>query len=250
MIGFARTVTRHYRRARHESDSNGAAISMPDDLRERMRDIPGSDDNLKPFPLTRTPDTDSQGDQGPNMERIPGLLEHLKRRLGSPRRVESAQSDRGNRGYDLVFYEVEDPGIVTVVTNGLRFQRITAIRPEELVCSLRSDQERFVHYLVDSIASMIVENGRGMEYGSVFGGDRPIIDGTSITGVIAYTSPLFDAGFDFFPTADAATVQMISLVPVTEYEIDFVADEGADMLFEVFRLNGTDILDIGRESAV
>ncbi|MER7080961.1 Suppressor of fused protein (SUFU) [Saccharopolyspora kobensis] len=180
----------------------------------------------------------------------PGLLEHLEQRLGPVQQVESAKSDRGNRGYDLAFYRAEESSVSTVVTNGLRFQTITSMMPEELVCSLRSDQQHIAHYLVDSIASMIIRNRTGMEYGSIFQNDQPIIEGTEITAVIAHTSPLFDEAFNLFPNDQAPTLQLISLVPITNAEVEFVENEGADTLFEVFHLNRTDLFDVRRGSAV
>ncbi|PTM57644.1 suppressor of fused domain protein [Desmospora activa] len=181
---------------------------------------------------------------------FPGLFEHLEQRLGSVQKVESARSDQGNRGYDLAFYRVDEPPITTVVTNGLRFQSITSMLPEELVCSLRSDQLHIAHYLVDSIASLIIRNKQGMEYGSIFDNRQPIIEETEITAVIAHTSPLFDEALNLFPDSNTPTLQIISLVPITAFEVDFVQKEGADMLFEVFHLNRTNILDVRRHSAV
>ncbi|GAA0523963.1 suppressor of fused domain protein [Saccharopolyspora thermophila] len=179
------------------------------------------------------------------------ILDHFERRLGPVQRVESARSEQGeNRGYDLVFYENDEPPITTVATNGLRFQSITSMLPEELVCSLRSEQKHIAQYLTDSIASLIIKNRRGMEYGAIFQNDQPIIEETQIIGVIAHTSPLFDEAFNLFPNATAPTLQIISLVPITAPEVDFVRSEGADMLFEVFHLNRTNILDVRRRSAV
>ncbi|MFE3188737.1 suppressor of fused domain protein [Nocardia sp. NPDC059240] len=186
----------------------------------------------------------------PEDQKFTGLLEHLERRLGPVQRVESANTDNGNRGYDLTFYDVEEPPVTTVVTNGLRFQNITSMLPEELVCSLRSDQQHIAHYLVDSIASMIIRNRRGMEFGSIFENDQPIVEGTEIVGVIAHVNPTFDQGFNLFPDATAPVLQMITLVPVTAPEIDFAHGEGEDALFEVFWLNRTNVLDVHRRSAV
>ncbi|MEV0703039.1 suppressor of fused domain protein [Saccharopolyspora sp. NPDC050389] len=185
-----------------------------------------------------------------NAQQPPELLDHLEQRLGPVQRIESAQSDRGNRGYDLTFYQNEEPPVTTVVTNGLRFQKITSMLPEELVCSLRSDQQHIAHYLTDSIASLIIKNERGMEYGSVFDNDQPIIEGTEIVGLIAHTSPMFDEAFNLYPDQTKPQLQILTLVPITKPEINFVGREGADMLFEVFHLNGTNILDVRRESAV
>ncbi|AUG81714.1 hypothetical protein CFP65_7112 [Kitasatospora sp. MMS16-BH015] len=183
-------------------------------------------------------------------QRYQGLLEHLTERLGPVRSVEPARSERGNRGYDLAFYSQAEPPITTVVSNGLRFQQVAAIRPEELVCSLLPDQQHLARHLVDSIASLIIRHKQGMEYGSVFHNDRPIIEETEITGVVGQVSPLFGRDFDLFPNADAATLQLITLVPITTPEVAFIQAEGADKLFEVFYLNRTNILDVGRRSAV
>jgi hypothetical protein len=106
--------------------------------------------------------------------------------------VDPAQSERGNRGYDLCFYESEEPPVTTVVTNGLRFQAITAMRLEELVCSLRSDQKHVTHHIVDSLASLVLQNQRGMEYWTLFENDEPIVLETEIFGVIGHISPVLD----------------------------------------------------------
>ncbi|MFE3545205.1 suppressor of fused domain protein [Nocardia sp. NPDC059177] len=183
-------------------------------------------------------------------ENFSGLLEHLEQRLGPVRRVESAQTEAGNRGYDLTFYEVEDPPVTTVVTNGVRFQQIRSMLPEEFLCMLRSDQAHIAQHLVDSIASMAIRSQRGMEYGTVFRNKKPIITGTEIVGVVAHVNPKFDDTFNLFPNATAPRLQIVTLVPVTGYELDFVKEEGADKLFEVFWLNRTNILDVHRQSAV
>ncbi|GAA4865910.1 suppressor of fused domain protein [Saccharopolyspora rosea] len=186
----------------------------------------------------------------PETQGFPGLLDHFEQRLGPVQEVESARSEEGNRGYDLAFYQAAEPPITTVVTNGLRFQPVTSMLPEELVCSLRTDQKNVAHYLVDSVATLIIRNRQGMEYGSIFDNEQPIIAETGITAVIAHTSPLFDESFNLFPNSEAPTLQILSLVPITAAEVDFVQSEGADMLFEVFHLNRTNILDVRRRSAV
>ncbi|MFE6862799.1 suppressor of fused domain protein [Nocardia sp. NPDC057668] len=182
--------------------------------------------------------------------RFPGLLEHIEQRLGPVQRVESAKTAAGNRGYDLTFYENDQPPVTTVVTNGLRFQAITSMLPEEIMCSLRSDQQHIAMYLVDSMASLILKNKQGMEYGSVFENSKPLIEGTKITALVGHTNLIHDVGFNLFPGHDAPKLQLITMVPITGYEVDFIKEEGPDMLFEVFRDNRTNILDVQRESAV
>jgi hypothetical protein len=178
------------------------------------------------------------------------LLEHLKSYLGTIRQIESARSEEGNRGYDLVVFHREDPGITTVATNGLRFQQITSMLPEELVCTLWEAHAHIAHYLVDTMASIILRNGRGLDYGVVVGSEEPIIDETEIRAVLAHPSPYFGGGFDLFPSRDAAKLQIISLIPITANEHELVKERGSEALFEKFRENRTNLFDIRRPSAV
>lgn len=186
----------------------------------------------------------------PEAPKPANLLDHLEQRLGPVQRIESGESEAGHRGYDLTFYDNADPPVTTVVTNGLRFQSITSMLPQELVCSLRSDQQHIAHYFVDSMASAAIKHRQGFKYGGVFSNNKPIVEGTQIVGLIGHPSPIHDEAFNLFPSHAAPALQIITLVPVTEYEIDFVKEEGPDELFDVFRLNRTNILDVRRESAV
>lgn len=175
-----------------------------------------------------------------------GLLEHLERHLGPVRRVKSTGAD----GYDLAFYESTEPAVTTVVTNGLRFQPVTSMLPEELVCSLLLEQAHIAHFLADSLAGLVVKNKLGLEYGSIFENNVPLVNETEMVGVIAHTNPLWHEDFNLYPSQDAPELQLISLVLVTRPEIDFVRSEGPDVLFEVFDLNRTKLADVRRRSAV
>ncbi|MER5393064.1 suppressor of fused domain protein [Saccharopolyspora sp. NPDC002686] len=179
-----------------------------------------------------------------------GLLQHLEAHLGAVRKVESARSDAGNRGYDLSFFHRDEPPVSTVVSNGLRFQPVTSMMPQELTCSLWDQQEHVAHYLVDSVASMVIRNEQGLEYGSYFKNNGPIVEGTGITAVLAHPSPFHGESFNLFPDHQSPALQIITLLPITDPEVGFVEAEGADGLFEVFRLNRTNILDVRRPSAV
>ncbi|GAB3299005.1 suppressor of fused domain protein [Parasphingorhabdus pacifica] len=162
-----------------------------------------------------------------------GILGHLEQHLGSVQKVESGKSEHGNRGYDLTFFHQDQPPISTVVTNGLRFQSITAVIPEELACTLWDGQEHIAHFLTDTTASMLLEMGRGLDFGMVVENDEPILQGTAICGVLAHPSPYFDSGFNVFPTSEEATLQIVSLLPVTSGEAALSQQEGPEALFEV-----------------
>ncbi|MFD7506012.1 suppressor of fused domain protein [Streptomyces sp. NPDC059850] len=173
-----------------------------------------------------------------------GFLGHLEQHLGTIRHIASGHSD-------LVEFHQPDPGISTVITNGLRFQSLTATRPQELVCSLWEGQRDIARYFVDSMAGVLLEQGRGLEYGAVVVNDRPVLEGTEMHGVLAHPSPYFGSDFDLFPGASGEPgVQIITLMPVTAPEAALVEEEDADELFERFWAKRPNLLDVTRPSAV
>lgn len=183
-----------------------------------------------------------------------GFLGHLEQHLGNIRHIESGRSDSGgtgHRGYDLVEFHTPDPGVSTVITNGLRFQSLTATRPQELVCSLWEGQRDIVRYFVDSMAGVLLGQGRGLEYGAVVVNDRPVLEGTEMHGVLAHPSPYYGSDFDLFRDASGEpAVQIITLMPVTAAEAALVEEEDADELFERFWAKRPNLLDVTRPSAV
>ncbi|MEV0668285.1 suppressor of fused domain protein [Actinomadura luteofluorescens] len=179
------------------------------------------------------------------------LIEHFERYLGEIHKVYSGEQPDGHIGYDLVEYHVPEPGVTWVATNGLRFQPITTMVAQELVCGLWDQQGHVAHHLVVSMASLVLKNAQGFEYDRLFANDVPIVEGTSIEGVLACPNPVYGQDFDLVHDASGKLrIQVITLVPITRAEIGFVEKEGAEMLWEVFRLNRTNILDVTRRSAV
>lgn len=177
-----------------------------------------------------------------------GFLEHLDE-LGAISRVEGPESDDSNRGYALIHSIIADPGVATVTTNGLRFQRITALLPEEFTCSLQQNQEHFARYLVATLASLAISSGRGLEYDQVVKNDQPIIENTRMHGVLAVPSPYFGKKFDLYHE-DTRTIQIITLIPVTSAEADFAEEADAEELYDIWRENRTNLLDVHRASAL
>ena len=118
--------------------------------------------------------------------------------------------------------------------------------PEELACSLWDGQENVAHYLVDSTASMILHNGRGLEFGMVIENRQPIINGTDIQAILAHRTPFFGGTFDVYPDNQQPELQIISLIPITTGEAALARDEGPDALFTRFKEHRANILDVRR----
>ncbi|WP_433602205.1 suppressor of fused domain protein [Nocardia sp. CA-135953] len=182
---------------------------------------------------------------------FPNLLEHNTGHLGKFRYAEPAEIEGRNRGYDLVFFDNEEYPVTSVITNGLRFQELSSLLPEELVCTLRTGQEGFAHYLVDVTAGLVLQNRRGLEYDSVLVNDSPLIKETEIHGVMGYPSPFFGDEFDLLRDADGQPVlQLITLLPITQQEAEFASENSPDELWEIWQENRTELLDINRGSAL
>lgn len=185
-----------------------------------------------------------------------GLLTHLEAHLGPLREAARPGGADDRRPYDLAAYDFEPKGmpVTTVVTNGLRFRRITTPKPQEVLCSLWSGHAEIAAYLVETTAEHIVRTGQGVAFGTVVANDRPIVPGTGIVGVLGCTGHWFGADFALHTdeSGDVLT-QLVTLLPVTRPEADFVAErghDGMDALWERFREHRVNVFDVRRPSAV
>lgn len=180
-----------------------------------------------------------------------GYLDHLESSLGEIGHVEGPEADGRNRGYALVFSRLADPGVATVTTNGVRFQRVSALLPTEFTCSLRLDQEHLARYLTDVVAGLAISSGRGLEYGQVVRNERPIIANSQMHGFLAAPSPYFGPAFDLYRADDGTpALQLVTLIPVTAAEAQYVEDADADELSDIWQESRTNLLDVYRGSAL
>ncbi|MGW4244233.1 suppressor of fused domain protein [Nocardia sp. NPDC004722] len=180
-----------------------------------------------------------------------GLLEHNLQYLGNLRYAEPADNGVRNRGYDLVFYDLDEYKVTSVTTNGLRFQDVDALFPEELVCTLMTGEEGFAHHLVGLAAARIIQLGKGLEIGDILVNETPLIDDTQICGVLAASSPFFGSDFDLFPcSGERPVLQTITLLPITSREAEFVGENSPEELWDAWKANAANILTINRPSTI
>jgi len=180
------------------------------------------------------------------------LLPHLERYLGPVREFEEPTVLGYNRGYGLFFCYAPN-NIVSVVTNGLRFQRLTVVYPQELVCTAHEDQRKEAHLLVPLIAGIVMQRGAGLMLDEIIRSDSPdpVVPGTDIAGVIAGTHPYADDGFDTITTPSGTPeLQLITLIPATLFELRLAQESGVAALYEIWETEGTDLLDMHRRSTV
>ncbi|UMO99995.1 hypothetical protein [Amycolatopsis sp. EV170708-02-1] len=68
-------------------------------------------------------------------------------------------------------------------------QPITAVYPQELVCSVEHGQDGAAPFLVEATLKIIQENRRSGVNNQVIRNDQPLLARTGITGVPVYRSP-------------------------------------------------------------
>jgi hypothetical protein len=139
----------------------------------------------------------------------------------------------------------------SVVTNGLRFHELDDDLPEELVCSVRAGQQDAAQYLADTVAQMVLSNGATLEYGRPIPSPEPLLPGTRIQGIIALAHPYAPDDFDLLKDANGTVeLQLVTLVPMTKPEFDFLEANGVEALHAKWQEAESDLLDIYRSSAV
>jgi hypothetical protein len=185
-------------------------------------------------------------------EAFAGYLEHLGHYLGEARGFEEPTLLGRNRGYGLFFCYASN-NLVSVVTNGLRFQRITAVFPQELVCTVHEQQRKQAHLLVPLTAEIVMRRRAGLRLDEVImsADPGPVIPGTEIAGLVAATHPYAAEGFDTLPDPDGKPqLQLITLLPATRAELTYAGEHSVDDLYSAWEDQATDLLDTHRRSAI
>lgn len=178
-----------------------------------------------------------------------GFLAHIEEYLGPLAGGLPADALGRDRGFAIGLHQSGDGELVSAVTTGLRFQDVTSVFPQELVCTLYAGQETEAMHLVGSAAELAISLGEGFMFDEVVPSEEPLIPDTEIYGVIATSHPYIDEeGFESLQGEDGTPeVVILTLVPLTRAEIDLVEQEGADALYEQWEEQETDLLDIDRE---
>ncbi|MDR7301540.1 suppressor of fused domain protein [Haloactinomyces albus] len=186
---------------------------------------------------------------GGGAHRFVGLAENLEHHAGRPSGAEPPNVRGDNRGYGLVFFQLDEYHLTTVISSGLRFQSIGADPAQELACTVYREQAEAARYLVDLTAQLLVEMGTHVTPDQVIPNEQPLLANTEFHGVLAGGHPLFPAEFTRFTDADGVEqLQVFTLLPVTLGEINFVLDNGVSALRQQWARFEVDVFDLGRPS--
>ncbi|TDD88796.1 suppressor of fused domain protein [Saccharopolyspora karakumensis] len=183
------------------------------------------------------------------MSRFKGFPAHVEKHVGRIRGADSRSAGGRERAYNLVYCDHADGTHVTVLTSGLREHTAGAPLPQELLCTLRRDQEVYAKHLVGVVAELLTESQARVGYGALIMNDRILLPDTAIAGAMAAPHPYLGDEFDVLLDEGVPVLQLITLVPITRAESQLVARFGRDALYDRWEARGTDLVDIYRDDA-
>lgn len=182
------------------------------------------------------------------MSRFSGFPAHVENYVGEVRGADSRSTDVRERHYDLVY--VDHRPHVTVLTNGLRDHVAGAPLPQELVCTVHAEQERYGRHLTAVVAELLTESASRVGYGALIMNDRVLLPGTEMAGALAAPHPYLGDEFDVLLADDGTPVlQLITLVPISRGEAQLAARHGRDALYDRWEQQDLDLLDAHRPVA-
>lgn len=172
----------------------------------------------------------------------PRLSEHLTRFLG-----ELTDSERPGDDIELRRYERSE--FVTFTTAGLSTLPITAVYPQELVCSVQPGQDGAARYVVQATLDLILAARRGVVDGQVMTNDQPLLAQTEITAVLVGSHPYLDDDFNIvFNDQRNVLAELMTLIPITSPEANRAQELGLDALLDRFETANPPLLDVTRRS--
>ncbi|MBB5153863.1 suppressor of fused domain protein [Saccharopolyspora phatthalungensis] len=184
------------------------------------------------------------------MSRFSGFPAHVETHVGRVRGADGRDANGRERNYHLVYCDHPDGAHVSVLTSGLRDRTAGAPLPQELVCTLRAEQERYARHLTAVVAELLTESNSRVGYGALIMNDRILLPDTEICGALAAPHPYLGDAFDVLLDGSGRPVlQLITLIPITRGEAQLVARYGRDALYDAWEQESSNLLDIHRPSA-
>lgn len=142
------------------------------------------------------------------------------------------------------------PEFVSISTLGLTELSISAVFPQEIVCSVLPEQIGAADFLVRKCLDLVLEAGRGLVNEDIIPNGETLLAGTLIEGVLVGPHPMLDDKFDVLQVGGAVLTEFMTVVPLTGAEIAFAGANGVESLLDVLEAADPAILDVQRASAV
>jgi hypothetical protein len=177
---------------------------------------------------------------------LEAVAEHYALYLGE------AENDAPVDGVRILNFQPDEEEFVTFASLGLSTAPITAVYPQEIVCSVVDGQDGAAGHLVRIAVELALRQGRGLINEDVIPNDGPLLQDTQIHGVLVASHPALGDSFNvvFGPDRESVTAELMTLIPLTDKEIALANREGVQSLIALLDVADVDLLDVTRESAV
>jgi hypothetical protein len=171
------------------------------------------------------------------------LRDHYERYLGAI----TASETLG----EMELVQCERPEFTTIATLGLSQERITVVYPQELLCSVKSEQAGAANIIIRGVLDVVESSGRGMVHQNLISNPEPLLTGTDIHGVLVAAHPYLDDEFNvLFGPGREVLVDLMTLIPITGAEAQYARTRGPEALLDALEAANPDLADVTRPSAV
>ncbi|GAA4536476.1 suppressor of fused domain protein [Amycolatopsis samaneae] len=169
----------------------------------------------------------------------PRIDDHFTRHLGDGTVAEQLGG--------VAIWRHERPEFVSFATHGLADKPITAIYPQELVCSVQPGQDGAALFLLRTTLELILRGNRGLVNNQVIPNGEPLLARTSITGILVSSHPYLEDTFEaVFDTDRRVVAEIMTLIPLTDHEVTQANTAGVDSLIDHLESADPPLLDVTR----
>ncbi|RKR88172.1 suppressor of fused protein SUFU [Micromonospora pisi] len=152
----------------------------------------------------------------------------------------------------ILDFQPDEADFVTFASLGLSAAKITAVFPQEIVCSVVDGQDGAAEHLVRIAVELVLQQGRGLVNEDVIPNDGPLLAGTEIHGVLVASHPSLGDSFNVVFAEDGVTVvaELMTMIPITANEVALARREGVQTLIALLDVADVNLLDVTRDSVV
>jgi hypothetical protein len=150
----------------------------------------------------------------------------------------------------ILRYASPSLGFNSFATLGLSESEISAIYPQELVCSVLPGQDGAADFLLRKCVEIILGRAQGFVIDDIVPNSQPLLANTDIYGVLTGGHPYLPEEFDVVHNAAGdVDATPITLIPITLDEIQIARSGEISDLLDALETAQSNLVDVARSSA-
>jgi Suppressor of fused protein (SUFU) len=180
-----------------------------------------------------------------------GLVDHLEQHLGELNGEGFFRSEHSPEQKLAVVSFPDQPcdGATTLASLGLSHHRLDGDGPrQEFLISCWQHWTFESASILTGVVKEALRRHEVLEWGATFNVRKPICDGSTAHGFLAWEPFLFDDEFGIVHVQDGTHVALTWLIPLTPDEIRFARAHSSARLIDILWETDVDVLDLARRS--